>query len=296
MPEEEKIKFYKGILNNNFKAQSTTWYQTATNLAKQAKIFPVGYRQPNGNLQYIAPLRRGDKKITSLFFLCLCDCGNYCILESNSFRKEKQKSCFKCSLKNCGKKVMTDLTGQVFGQLKAIKPTEKRGSDGSVYWLCECIDCGHQQEVVKYNLRDRGHLCAICGSNSIGEYQVAKLLQENNINFVKEKVFDDCIYPTGNKARFDFYVNSSYIIEIDGQHHFKPERYSNNISKQEAISNYEKQRLRDNIKNEYCFKNNIPIIRIPYSYYRNKSIELKDILLESSNFILKNYNIEGENE
>lgn len=39
------------------------------------------------------------------------------------------------------------------------------------------------------------------------------------------------------------------------------------------------------LKNEYCFKNNIPIIRIPYTHY--SELELKDLLLETSQFIIK---------
>jgi len=43
--------------------------------------------------------------------------------------------------------------------------------------------------------------------------------------------------------------------------------------------------LRDNIKNQYCIENKIPLIRIPY-YYLSK-LKIEDLLLESSDFILK---------
>ena len=49
---------------------------------------------------------------------------------------------------------MIDLTGQRFGHLVAIKPTEKRAEKGtSVFWLCEC-DCGNQKEISGQSLRD----------------------------------------------------------------------------------------------------------------------------------------------
>jgi AP2 domain. len=35
-----------------------------------------------------------------------------------------------------------DLTGQTFGRLRAIAPTEKRSSRGYVVWKCEC-ECGN---------------------------------------------------------------------------------------------------------------------------------------------------------
>lgn len=39
-----------------------------------------------------------------------------------------------------------DLTGQRFGRLVALAPTEKRADGGSVVWLCQC-DCGKRKEV-----------------------------------------------------------------------------------------------------------------------------------------------------
>lgn len=202
--EEEKRKFYLQILQENKKTKSTTFYITAENLPKQAKIFPLYFKQPEGKLTFIAPLKRGDKKVSSLFFLCICECGTWIILESYSFRNNKQTCCAKCTtLKGNNIK---NISGQIFGQLRALFPSSKRGKDGSVYWVCECIDCGFKQEVCGSNLkRPNGHLCGICGNKSRGEYTVGKLLKDNNISFEKEKTFEDCIYPfSKNLAKFDF--------------------------------------------------------------------------------------------
>ena len=75
--------------------------------------------------------------------------------------------------------------------------------------------------------------------------------------------------------RFDFFVNNSYIIEYDGEQHFK----TTQIFKKE---NYERTHANDLIKNKYCFEHNIPIIRIPYDeeYY------LDDLKLETTRFLL----------
>jgi len=40
-----------------------------------------------------------------------------------------------------------DLTGQVFGRLTAIQPTEKKNNRGTIIWLCEC-SCGNRAEIV----------------------------------------------------------------------------------------------------------------------------------------------------
>lgn len=284
MEEEEKIKFYRKILDDTPKSQPNTQYRTALKVAPQAKVPQFKFHQENGKLTFIAPLKRTDRNITSLFFLCVCDCGKWIILEANSFRREKQIRCADCSNKS-GVHIL-NISGEIFGQLKALYPTEKRGSDGSVYWQCECIDCGHLQEVNARNLK-KGHLCAVCGEKSKGEYLVGKILDENNIFFEREKIFDNCRFPnTLAPAKFDFYVNNQYIIEVDGEHHFYPSRYGNSISKEKAEENLIKTQNRDRIKNEYCFKNNIPILRIPYFYFENKELTLKDLKPETSQFLL----------
>lgn len=48
---------------------------------------------------------------------------------------------------------------------------------------------------------------------------------------------------------------------------------------------YKKIHEHDSYKNNWCKENNIPIIRIPYTY--QEKITIEDLLLESSNFLLK---------
>ena len=47
---------------------------------------------------------------------------------------------------------------------------------------------------------------------------------------------------------------------------------------------FEKTQLRDNLKNQWCKDNNIPLIRIPY--WHLKELKLEDLLLETSKFII----------
>lgn len=285
--EEEKIQFYRKILDDTPRSKNTTQYRTAIKLAPQARVPEINFHQPNGKLSFIAPLKRTDKNITSLFFLCLCDCGEWIILEANAFRREKQKNCLKCS-QNSGV-FIKDISGQIYGQLKALYPSEKRGKDGSVYWVCECIDCGHQQLVLKYNLNKTatGHLCAVCGAKSAGEYMVGKLLQSMQLIFETEKTFLDCKFPNSQQfARFDFFVNNQYIIEIDGEHHYQPCKYGGNITDEKAYQNFLLVQQRDAFKNNYCFEHNIPIIRIPYFYLEKNKLTVQDLNPYTSQFLL----------
>ena len=119
-----------------------------------------------------------------------------------------------------------------------------------------------------------------CGClKSKGEERIAQLLKNNNIQFEQEKKFDNFIYQdTNRKAQFDFYVNNRYLIEYDGKQHFNIGGWND----KEAL---EKNNIHDKLKNEYCIKNNIPLIRIPYTHLNKICIE--DLLLETSKFIVK---------
>lgn len=44
---------------------------------------------------------------------------------------------------------------------------------------------------------------------------IEKLLNEYNINFIKEKTFKGCVDKI--KLRFDFFIDNSYLIEFDGR-------------------------------------------------------------------------------
>jgi hypothetical protein len=107
---------------------------------------------------------------------------------------------------------------------------------------------------------------------SKGEKRIENYLQHNNYSYIKQYIFDDC--KDKNALPFDFYLtNQNIIIEFDGQHHYKPVTF-NGISYEEATRNYETTVYHDKIKNNYCFENNIKIIRIPYGDYNNIEIIL----------------------
>lgn len=108
---------------------------------------------------------------------------------------------------------------------------------------------------------------------SVGELKINQLLTENNIPFIQEKKFDSCISPKGNPLRFDFYVNNKYLIEYDGEQHFL--EVPNNIYTKEEL---EKIKEYDKIKNQWCEKNNIPLIRINYTQLHKLTI--KDIIIQ----------------
>lgn len=83
--------------------------------------------------------------------------------------------------------------------------------------------------------------------------------------------------------KFDFAILNSngkpvYFIEYDGEQHFIDKFYGN----KDLIY----RRTRDEMKNNYCKENKIPLIRIPYTHKLH--IVIDDLLLTSSKFIFIN--------
>ena len=111
-----------------------------------------------------------------------------------------------------------NLTGQVFGKLTVL---EYAGSDGKrALYSCIC-QCGTKIIVRADSLRRK--MTTSCGCiKSIGENNIIKILQENNINYVHdESYFKDLLSPNNRLLRYDFILfqnNKPYrIIEFDGE-------------------------------------------------------------------------------
>ena len=82
----------------------------------------------------------------------------------------------------------------------------------------------------------------------LGEYLIKKHLDRNNLNYKREYTFEGL--RDKNLLKFDFvvfYNDNLFIIEHDGKYH--------DLSRG-------KTQLHDKIKNNYCDKNNIPLLRI----------------------------------
>lgn len=163
-----------------------------------------------------------------------------------------------------------DLTGQHFGKWTVLEKTERRGTSGGIYWKCQC-ECGVIKEILSESLQNGTSLS--CGSHSNiskGNEKIKQLLLNAGIVFETEKKFETCkdkkILP------FDFFVNNEYLIEYDGEQHYD----------KNSIFNYEYTHTHDLIKNEWCKINGIPLIRIPYTHFKN--LQLEDLLIKTSKF------------
>ena len=166
-----------------------------------------------------------------------------------------------------------NLVNQVFGKWTVIALSEKRANNGGLYWHCRC-QCGKEKDVLGLSLKTRRSLS--CGNHSNiskGNVKISEILDEADINYEIEKKFSSCKDKT--YLPFDFYVNNKYLIEYDGEQHYD----------QKSIFDYEYTHKHDLIKSQWCKENKIPLIRIPYTRY--KDLCLEDLLLNTSKYIEK---------
>lgn len=220
---------------------------------------------------YISP--KGAKKTC---WWCICDCNeqNIILIRKSNLTSGNTKSCGcqntksrKNNIKKASEASKIDLTNKIFGELQAIKPTDKR-INNSVVWECKC-SCGRIHYAAANVLN--AHRIESCGciKESKGIRKIKELLEKNNINYTTEKTFNTCKFQDSNQpARFDFYINNEFLLEFDGIQHFK-----------ESDLNYfkdslEKRQAHDEFKNQWCKNNNIPLKRIPYTALSKLSIEL----------------------
>ena len=117
-----------------------------------------------------------------------------------------------------------------------------------------CSLHGEFNQIPNSHLSGKG--CKFC-TESRGEKAILEFLTLNKIKYIREKTFSGCF--SKKKLHFDFYLPEyNSCIEFDGEQHFKSVDFFG------GEDGYNKRKLNDNIKNEYCFSNNIHLVRIPY--------------------------------
>lgn len=221
-----------------------------------------------------------DKKHS--YWICQCSCENKTIKSfmGDNLRGGRVNSCG--CLRHQHSPIYKDAVGEQHGLLTVLERVSPIGAR-TIKYKCQC-ECGNTIIVAINDVRS-GHTSSCGCIKSKGELKISQILKNNNINFKKEYSFDDL--KNINKLKFDFAIfnnnnNLIYLIEYQGEQHYKPMRYDN-----EDI-NFQERLKRDQEKVEYCLKNNIPLIRIPYTVF--KTLSLEDIQLTTTKYLIKEKN------
>lgn len=206
----------------------------------------------------------------------LCKCGNVFETKFNHFKSTNQRQCGKC-----GRDLQAEQRRLKYEYVKHFIEVESKSgckllsekfknTNTRIRLQCKC---GNQFTTLFPVFRDYDRRCCdMCSQTnnltSKGELKIERWLVENSVIYDKEVRFNDC--RNKRPLPFDFVVykdperkHIKMIIEYDGKQHFGLGCFSNNV--EDMKRTFEQTKENDETKNDYCFKNSYPLLRIPYS-------------------------------
>jgi hypothetical protein len=216
--------------------------------------------------RYTILYKAGSSETQRSLYRVRCSCGNERTVQRQSLIDGRAQSCGCLQKELISQRTLADLTGRRFGMLTVLSRSDHQGGDG-VYWNVRC-DCGTEKVVSGHAMKRGATISCGCTRSSAGELSIEKTLLENNVLYKREYIFLDL-----PRLRYDFVIfdedqSPLRIIEYDGEQHFKPIDYFG------GEKEFEQQKSRDNLKNQYAFNHNIPLIRIPYKERNNITLDL----------------------
>ena len=126
----------------------------------------------------------------------------------------------------------------------------------------------------------KGSGCKLC-TESKGEKTIRYFLEQNNVVFLQEHSWNYLLRDKG-VLRVDFYLPElNKVIEFDGRQHFEPVNFGG-MDDDKAMTAFKECKARDKIKNSFCRKKKIEMIRISYKDINNIKSILKLKLFEES--------------
>ena len=188
----------------------------------------------------------------------ICDCGHHIYMRYDNFKAKKRCKFCANNVKLTQEEVKEIIEKENYKLLSEYISMHKP-------IIIQC-DKGHIYKTSLNSFKDNNCRCPIC-SKSKGEEKIANYLNNNNINFIQQYTFDDCMFE--HRLLFDFHLPQYNIcIEYDGIQHYEPIDFGNK-GEEWALKQFEKNKIKDNIKTEFCQQNNIKLIRIPYWDFDN---------------------------
>lgn len=201
-------------------------------------------------------------------------CPNHGPFEQIPHLHMKGVGCPKCAGKNKSTEEFIKQSKEIQGDKYDYSEVDYKGARTKVKIICP----KHGEFLQTPNQHLRGTGCPSC-NESKGEKLINNLLIKHKIELIRQKRFIDCTNQPAKGIQcvtlpFDFYLpNSNTIIEYDGQQHYVPVWGEERFKKLQRL---------DKIRNKYCKKNGIKLIRIPYTM-KKEEIEpyiLKELGIE----------------
>ncbi|WP_226035579.1 hypothetical protein [Aquibacillus saliphilus] len=205
-------------------------------------------------------------------------CNNNFPVTANGFLHDRRcPECDKLSRINKGnfEQKLFDKHGDKY------KPVEEyTNSQDRIKFKHNTDDCGKIFKARPNRIILEGQTCPCQRTYSYGERRIMDFMDVNNQLYDTQYTFNDC--RTSIALRFDLAVfsnqnNLMFLIEYDGEQHFKSVEYFG------GEEGFKETKTRDQIKNTYCKDNDIPLIRIPYWEFNNIENILDSLILRKDN-------------
>lgn len=210
---------------------------------------------------------------------CKCECGEFTIVNSRALRTSKTLSCGCYQKERVSDSLTDDLMGQKFGKLTVLERNGSYRGDGSrtsgvmAIWKCKC-DCGNIISTTGYSLKCGDTISCGCLKSSISEVYISEILTElgffENIDYFREKTFDDLISDYAGRLRFDFVIETNeynVCIEYQGAQHYKSVEYFG------GSEMFERRLKNDELKRVWCDLHGYQLVEIPYTVYTKSDIQ-----------------------
>lgn len=227
------------------------------NRVKNEKSFRNRISNVNPNINIVGEYKNNRTKIK-----CLC------LIHNKTFEMAPNNllnghGCPECAIE-ARAKVFAKSHSQFISELKEISPqisitSQYQSAHKKVD--CKCLECGFEWKAAPHSLL-RGERCPNCILPSKGESAISSCLNDFSVEYVFQKRFDDCrnIHP----LPFDFYLPEyNACIEFQGRQHYEA---VDHFGGEEELQIRQK---RDQIKADYCRKNQIELLYIPYWDFDN---------------------------
>lgn len=220
----------------------------------------------NPNIKMLSKYKSMKEKIK---VQCIIDNYEWYSMPQKLVEKEKQR---RCGCPKCSNSLQ--LSHEEFvDRLSIINDNiivKSRYENNRSRILCECKLCGADFSMKASHLLD-GHGCKHCNC-SIGENNIKRFLDNNNIKYIGQKYFDG-LKGVGNRLlSYDFYLpKHNLLIEFQGKQHKKPIKHFG------GEKQFEIQQEHDRRKREYAESHGIKLLEI---WYYNIN-EIENILIEA---------------
>ena len=215
----------------------------------------------NNKYDYSEVIYKGaDEKIKII-------CKKHGIWEQTAHSHLKGHNCPKCTGNiPLTKKEFVDRARNIHGDIYDYSLSNYINAHTKV--LIKCKEYGVFKQTPTDHIHSNGKGCSKC-VESVGERFIRLFLEKNNIEYIYQKKFDDCKFV--KQLIFDFYLpKQNILIEYDGIQHFEP------LSIFGGEKAFQKQLIKDDIKNVYCKDMSIKLLRINF----DKLNHIEEILID----------------